>query len=178
MAGKLANRYARALLGAAKAEKVDLAELTEKLTQIAEAYASNKQLSEALLNPVFSKKDKWSAIDKISDLVSLPPIGKNFLRVVVERDRIGSIDEIAEAFSQEADRDMGVFRVEVTSAKELSSDEVSEIEAGFQKKVEGKPAFEWKIDPEILGGLIFQYEGRLVDSSVRGRLSRLEKELS
>ena len=176
--GKLAKRYARALLGVAKAQGDDLSALTEKLSTLSDLTRANEELATALQNPLFSKKGKWGAIEKISDLVGLSPAGKNFLRVVVDKDRVGSLVEIAEAFSEEVDQDSGVFRVEVTAAEKLPDQEVEQIEKGFRAKVDGKPAFDWKFDPEILGGLIFRYQGRLVDGSVRGRLNRLERQLS
>jgi F-type H+-transporting ATPase subunit b len=63
-------------------------------------------------------------------------------------------------------------RVEVISALPLTSDEQSEV-----KRVTGAEQVDYRVEPEILGGLILRSGDKVVDGSVRGDLSTLSSRL-
>jgi F-type H+-transporting ATPase subunit delta len=73
---------------------------------------------------------------------------------------------------------LGRVEVEVTTAVELTDDEVDRIKERLARSLEGREVIlETSVDPNILGGAVFRFGGRMIDSSVRGRLASLREEM-
>lgn len=68
-------------------------------------------------------------------------------------------------------RNMGK-QIEVVSAVPLTSDEQAEV-----KRVTGAEQIEYRVDPDILGGLVLRSGDKVVDGSVRGGLTALSASL-
>src|SRR5690349_3379702 len=96
-AGKLATRYARALLNAIENEqgKTGLPSTAQQaaaqLKEFAAVWRREKALSDSLQNPMFEKGERLAALSKIAQISGLSDVLVRFLRVVFERDRIGQI---------------------------------------------------------------------------------------
>ena len=94
-----------------------------------------------------------------------------------EKGRAGQIPAIRNELQALVDRAQGRVAVELTTALELSDDEaasiVEQIEQASGRTVEATRS----VDPDLIGGLILQAGSLRVDASVRGRLSRLRREL-
>jgi F-type H+-transporting ATPase subunit delta len=73
---------------------------------------------------------------------------------------------------------LGRVEVAVTTAVELSEDELDRMKERLGRSLEGREVIlQTSVDPNILGGAVFQYGGRMIDSSVRGRLEGLREEM-
>jgi F-type H+-transporting ATPase subunit delta len=61
---------------------------------------------------------------------------------------------------------------------ELSEDELDRMKERLGRSLEGREVIlQTNVDPNILGGAVFRFGGRMVDSSVRGRLEGLREEM-
>jgi F-type H+-transporting ATPase subunit delta len=61
---------------------------------------------------------------------------------------------------------------------ELSEDELDRIKERLGRSLEGREVIlHTSVDPSILGGAVFRFGGRMVDSSLRGRLASLREEM-
>lgn len=193
--GKLASRYARALLSAVGKESAaeqpsgqgassltaapltTAQKLAAELEQFAGIYHRDERLASALLNPMFEKGERKNALVAIARTSGLSDVLVRFLDVCFERDRIAHLPEIAAAFREAADRAAGVLQVEVTTAREVGADERRAIEQGLVTQLKGSPRFTWKVDAAILGGMVVRYAGKVLDGSLGGRLARIETRL-
>lgn len=178
--GKLAKRYAKALLSSLQHanETPALAGIAEDLTAFAKAWQDQPVFHEAILNPMFTREERRKALLGVCKHVGLSEILTNFVLVLFDRDRLYAVVEIAASFSELADSAAGLVRVEVITASSPSADEVQKIENDVQKYVQAKPVFTWKVNPALLGGLIVSFNGKVLDGSVSGRLERMARSLS
>lgn len=182
--GKLARRYARALLQAAKSEfsageaMTEILKLAVDLAQFAEIFSKSSELQHALLSPMFSRSGRAQALQALAQQAGLPELTKRALNLLFERDRIGYLPEISQAFSEIANAEAQITEVEVVTAQTLEESERVRVETTLQKCIAGKPRFHWIVKAEILGGMIVRYDGKIIDGSVSGRLSRIERELA
>lgn len=179
--GKLANRYAKALLAAAIAEtgsdNARLLALAEGFKGIAQLWESQPQLRSCLQNPMFDLKTRTAALNGVTDWAGADPLLKRFAQILLERGRIGIIAEVSQRFSEFADEAAGVVSVRIKSATALETSEVQEIESEIKTKISGKPQFSWTVEPNLLGGLVIEYAGKVLDGSLSGRLERIERAL-
>jgi len=183
-AGKLASRYARALLTAVAKEGGSIEEgrspaqrAAASLNEFAALWESDPKFSGSMLNPIFDKGDREKALLEVAKRAALPDIVQRFLRVCFERDRISQLPEIAFAFSEAADAAAGLKRVEVTTARNVSQTEKESIEKSLAQHLSGSLEFTWREDASILGGLIVRFGGKVLDGSVGGKLARVETRL-
>ena len=188
-AGKLANRYARALIRAVEREQGSVGEpspaqqVAGALSGFVPTWETEKILSTSIQNPMFDKGERQNALLQIARDAGLQDVLIRFLEVVFDRDRIAALPEISTAFSTLADASAGMVRVEVVTARGISDDERWKIQenlggrlfaqSGTAKRLE----FHWKISPEIMGGMVVKFGGKVLDGSVKGRLERIERAL-
>jgi F-type H+-transporting ATPase subunit b len=67
---------------------------------------------------------------------------------------------------------------EVTSALPLSSDEMTAVKSDILSKVGNQATVSFRIDPNILGGLVIRVGGKVLDASVAGQLESLRQSIS
>jgi F-type H+-transporting ATPase subunit b len=67
---------------------------------------------------------------------------------------------------------------EVTSALPLSPDEMEAVKSDVLSKVGSQATVSFRVDPDILGGLVIRVGGKVLDASVAGQLETLRQSLS
>ena len=59
----------------------------------------------------------------------------------------------------------------VTSALELTDDERAKLISKLEKMCGTKVQIEEKTDPSLIGGIVIEVDGKVIDGSIRNRLS-------
>jgi F-type H+-transporting ATPase subunit delta len=167
--------YARALYDAAT-DRGDVKEVQAQLADVAEAMAELPQLRSVIGNPQVDAATKAAvleaAVEQPSELVS------NFLRLIAEKGRAGSVDGIRAAFDEIVARAEGQLTVTLTTAYELSDSEAKDIVGRIEQASGRKVEAVRKVDPDLIGGIVLQAGSLRADASVRGRLDRLALDLA
>jgi F-type H+-transporting ATPase subunit delta len=171
----VARTYARALFEAAKdAGRID--EVRDQLATFVEAVDEVPELRSLIRNPELDPPTKAAALDAV--LEGSDELIRNFVRVVTEKGRAAQLDEIAREYEALVAAEEQILSVELTTAYELSDDEaaaiVKQIEEASGQRVEAART----VDPDLIGGLVLKAGSLEVDSSVRGRLDRLRRDLA
>jgi F-type H+-transporting ATPase subunit delta len=171
----IARTYARALFDAAKDEG-RLDEVREELDRFAGAVRDVPELQALIQNPELDTRAKIDALDAL--LEGADELLRNFVRLVTEKGRAPMLEEISRELGELVDAEERILNVELTTAYELSDSEaasiVDQIEQAAGRRVEAARS----VDPELIGGLVLKVGSLEVDSSVRGRLDRLQRELT
>ena len=171
----VARTYARALFEAAR-ERGRVDEVREELASFLEAVEEVPELRAVILNPELDPPQKAAALEAV--LAEADELLRNFVRVVSEKGRAPMLDEIGREYELLVAAEEKILSVELTTAYELSDDEaaaiVKQIEDASGRRVEA----ERTVDPDLIGGLVLKAGSLEVDSSVRGRLDRLRRELA
>jgi F-type H+-transporting ATPase subunit delta len=149
--------------------------VSEDLADFAAAVRDVPELRSALRNPQLESRTKIAVLDEI--VGDSDTLLRNFLRLVAEKGRIGSIEEIAREFDRLMAREERRLNVELTTARELSDAEardlLQQIEQASGRKIEATR----RVEPSLIGGFVLQAGSMRVDASVRGRLQGLRQEL-
>jgi F-type H+-transporting ATPase subunit delta len=152
-----------------------LQEVAAELDDFAAAVRDVPELRAVLRNPDLSPATK---ADIVADLIGgADELLGNFLRIAVEKGRIGEIEEIARELDRLLAIEEGRLDVELTTAYELSDSEATAIVKQIQDASGRKVEATRKVDPELIGGFVLQAGSMRVDASVRGRIERLRREL-
>ncbi len=184
--GKLAKRYARALIGRVQEDAKGLGDaaialriqdIAASLSGFAAVWQNDTELSSLIVNPMFEASQRKNALLEVLKLANLPDVAVRFIEVLFERERIAALPEIAATFKEFADEVAKVVHVKVTTARPVDSTERAEIERNVGTRVAGKADFSWNVNAALLGGMTIEYQGRVIDGSLAGRLEAFERKL-
>jgi len=159
------------------AEKT-LETLGKEIGQLAAAVASSEELAETLSNPVFPKSDREKVLLAILDKIGVSKTTTNFTRLLLDRERMGAIADIDRALSDFIDEHAQRVRAVVTSAKPLSSAQLSRLVKALEKKSGKKILVETQEDAELIGGVVAKVGDEVYDGSLRTQLREMRHELS
>lgn len=184
---KLALRYARSLLNAVKRDSGQVhasggrspaQTVADQLRRFVAEYWSDPTLVDAMQNPMFEKGQRQQALASIARQAGLPEVATRFLEVVFERDRIAALPQIVDSYAGLTDEEAGIVKVRVVTAQPVDGEERHTVEENLRRKIQGSLSFEWREDPEILGGMLVSYGAKVLDGSLRGRLEQIERRLN
>ena len=166
--------YARALFEAAK-DTGKLSTVREELGDFTAAIDDVPELDPLLRNPQIDPRAKAQALEDV--LGGADELIRNFVLLVVEKNRGGQIREIHREFERLMAQEERRLTVELTTAYELSDDEARQI-IGQIEQASGRPVDATRtVDSDLIGGIVLQAGSMRVDASVRGRLERLRRDL-
>jgi F-type H+-transporting ATPase subunit delta len=173
--GKIARVYATALYQAA-VEEGRVAEVRRDLEEFVQATESSSELRRFLGAAEVSDSRKKEVLLELVE--GGDELVRNFLRLLVDKNREGELDGAYRAFVELVEAAEGLVHVEVVSAvpltKSLEYALRTKIETSLGKTVE----LTLTVDKEILGGLRLRIGDRVADASVRHRLERLREMLT
>ena len=171
----VARTYARALFEAAQ-ERGRIDEVRDELGSFLAAVDEVPELRSLIRNPELDPPEKAKVLTAV--LADADELVRNFVRVVTEKGRATMLDEIMGEYDRLVAAEAKILSVELTTAYELSDDEaaaiVKQIEDASGRRVEAART----VDPNLIGGLVLKAGSLEVDSSVRGRLDRLRRDLA
>ncbi|HZI10012.1 MAG TPA: ATP synthase F1 subunit delta [Myxococcus sp.] len=173
----IARRYARALLDvASEAGRTDA--VAEQLTAIANIFAKSPELTDVIVNPAYSRSQVSAVVEAVMQAVpKLEPTLANTLRLLMDRQRLGYLTDIARLFGDMADTRAGRVRGRVTSAAPLAPAALASLQQTLQQLTQRNVILETRVDPSLLGGVSAQVGSLLYDGSVRTQLEELRREL-
>ena len=177
MATVIASRYARALADVV-ARTGDYRSVLEELRAFAAVYDSSPELREVLRTPAVALADKARVLEAILARVGPSTVVANFFRVLLGNYRFPALVGIIEAFVKITNDRLGVARVRVSSAAELSAEEKQTLVARFAAITDRRIEAEFDVVPGQLGGVTAQIGSTVYDGSVRGHLQRLRERLT
>ena len=175
--GLVAKRWARALMELAQEnEGISKEDILDDLCEVSENINSSQELCDILNNPSVSADEKKLILSKLFEN-KLLPIVYRFIVELNQKGRLVFIDSIASEFRSELEQLKNIVRIGVVSAIELDEDKKVYIRNSIASKLGKDVLPEWKVDSEIIGGLIFEIGEIIVDNSVRHKLEDLSKHI-
>jgi F-type H+-transporting ATPase subunit delta len=177
MATAIASRYARALADVVS-RTGDYRRAQEELTAFAEVYSESAELREILKTPAVSVADKTKILDTILSRLGTSPTLANFFRVLLANYRLGMVGSMSEAFGKLVTDRLGIARVQISSAAQLTPAEQQALAARFETVTRRTVEAVFRVEPGLLGGVTAQIESTVYDGSVRGHLQRIRERLT
>jgi F-type H+-transporting ATPase subunit delta len=170
----VARPYAEAAFALAR-EQNALPAWSEML-RAAATVAGDPAMQAALDNPKLTSADKESLFLSICG-ERLNNEGRNFLRVLIEADRIGLLPQVRELFGVLKDADEGVARANITSAFPLSDAELAELKRALERRFGKKIETSVAVDESLIGGARIAVGDTVIDASVKGELEAMANHL-
>ena len=167
------STYAGALFEAAR-ERGELEEVLSDLGEFVAALHDSEELRLFYYGGQVPERQKRRAIDGLTE--GMRTSTTNFLKVLVDSGREEILEEVLGLYEQLVKEHLGRIEVGVTTAVELSREQLDRLKERLEGTLEGKEVvLEANVDPELIGGAVFRFGGRMMDGSIRGRLESLRE---
>ncbi len=171
--GGSARRYAQAIFQIA-VEKNEIGKWRSELETIA-ATLGDAQLRPILEDPKIRFQDKASLAAKC--LPGLSQLAHNLAKLLVAKQALAVVDQIAAEFNRMADAHEGLEHATVTTAIALDDADRERLSRHLADLTGKRVAIETNVDPSIIGGFVARIGDKLLDGSTRARLEALKKRL-
>ena len=102
----------------------------------------------------------------------------NFVTALAANNDLRLFDEIASEFQKLDLAKKGIKEVDITSAKPISRENEQQILEELNKLVKGEVALKKKVDEKLIGGVVIQFDDKMIDASVKHDLEQLKKDLN
>ena len=168
--------YATALYELSK-ENSELDKVEDEMKKLNKLLDSSADFKEMILNPTVAKEDKKNVIFKIADQNNFSETFKKFLGFVAIKNRLFFLGKIIESFINLVSNNKGELKAKLVTSKKLSTQERENIQKELSKDFKSPLNINFEHDPNLIAGLIMQIGSIMIDTSIRTKLKKLEKNM-
>ena len=168
--------YAIALYELSK-ENSELDKVEDEMKKLNKLLNSSADFKEMILSPTVAKDDKKNVIFKIADQNNFSETFKKFLGFIAIKNRLFFLGKIIESFLNLVSNNKGELKAKLVSSKKLSTEEQKKIQSELSKDFKSPLNIDYKYDPDLIAGLIIQVGSVMVDTSIKTKLKKLEKNM-
>jgi F-type H+-transporting ATPase subunit delta len=168
----LAGRYAMAVFELAQDQKA-IDAVAGDFAALRTAIQASPDLARLVRSPAFSQADQTNGLKAVLEKMQVSPLTQKFVALLAVKRRLFALEGIMAAYNRQVARLKGEIQAEVTSARPLSDSETDELKHVLKAGLGREPRLETKVDPTLLGGLVVKLGSRMIDSSIRTKLSGL-----
>ncbi|MCX7679733.1 MAG: ATP synthase F1 subunit delta [Spirochaetes bacterium] len=167
--------YAKALLEIGKENNI-LPRIEDELNLLCELVNEDADFRSFCETPNISAEAKKNFVEKVFRNTFCNEI-VNFLKVLIDNNRLNEIRTINEAFHYILDEESGRMRVTVTGIDKFDAKVIEKIKEVLSKKFKKEIVIEEKIDKSILGGIIIRIGDLIIDGSILKDLNNIRRNL-
>jgi len=168
--------YAIALYELSK-ENSELDSVENGMKSLDELINQSADFKEMILSPTISKEDKRNVIFAIADKNNFSKILKKFLGYITIKNRLFFLKKIIENFLNLVSKNKGELKAKLISPKKLSVEEQKKIQSELSKDFKSQLKINYEYDPDLIAGLIIQIGSVMIDTSIKTKLKKLERNM-
>ena len=169
----IATRYSVALFELA-CETGDLDRLSADVVTLRDTLAESADLRTLVQSPIYTREEATRAVSEITRRMDLSTNVQNTVALMATKRRLFTLPFVFDKIDELIDEYKGVITAEVISAQKLTEQELERVTQVLQKKTGKEIKLSIKIDPGLIGGLVTRLGSRMVDGSIRTKLSNIK----
>jgi F-type H+-transporting ATPase subunit delta len=171
------GRYARSLAEIVFEEKLE-EKVTEDLKTYNEIFRAVPDLLDAFHSPSIPRETKEKLLAELMALYPVHVITSNFLRILLQHNRIRFFQQIMDAYLKSVNERNGIVSARVTAAVPLSQQDVMGLQTRLGEITGKRVNVELQTDANLLGGVVVQVGSTIFDGSIRTQLSEMRRRLT
>tara|TARA_B100000676_G_scaffold4389_1_gene4024 strand:- start:676 stop:1233 length:558 start_codon:yes stop_codon:yes gene_type:complete len=169
----ISDRYASALYDLASEKKlVDV--VLDDLLFIQSIIKNNKDLKLVIKSPLIKSNDKLVILQNILKSKNPNELSSTFLKVLSKNKRFQKTVDIISQFKNINAQKRGDVLADITSAEKLSNEQQDNIKEQLRKILGDKLSLSYKVDEQIIGGLIIKVGSKMIDTSLSNKINKLK----
>ena len=155
----------------AKHEYADALEYAFRIIQENEGYM------ELLSSPNISMTDRLAAIDQ-AFATALPTHVLSFLKLLCEKNRMDCLCEAMQEYKKLLDASEKMSDAVIRSAVPLTEDQKLRLKEKLERLCKNQVTMIYEIDESLMGGIVVEIDGKIMDGSLRRRLNEVKDVIS
>ena len=171
-----ASRYSLALYELATEANL-LNEIESHSNSVIDLITKSEDFRFLIKDPTNSKEEQLNTLNKITEQYKLNKLLNKFLSFLISKRRFFYVDKILKNFVEICSIKRGELKAELTSAKDLTENEINNIKEELTKNFSSKIKLNYKHDASLIGGLIVQVGSTMVDTSIKNKLQQIENRM-
>lgn len=171
-----AKNYSKALVEMVRDNVISFEDLSKDLATVSEILETSQDLRLTLENPTVSEEVKSQIVEEVFKNEVHPQV-VSFLKVLIDKNRFSEFSQIKADYEIKLDDVNKIQAVEITSAVVLSEEYRERILQKLSEKLQKNIRPNWKVDENIIAGLIYRINDNVIDTSIKSKLDKLNKNL-
>ncbi len=171
----IAIAYAQSLLELANEQK-QAEPIEAELSELGKIVTDNPAASEVFINPAVSIAERAEMLGRIFR-GKISPLLFNVIGVMNQHGRLGLIAELAQAYHDLLDLQLGKVEVDLIVARQLEPGELAAAQQKISVALGKNAVVHQRVDESIIGGMIVRVGDKLIDSSVKQQLATMRQQL-
>ena len=173
---EVGNVYGEALYDLAQSEGLS-DQILEQLTALEESFRQEPGFLRLLTSPNLSKQERCDLIGSSFGQL-LHPYVLNFLKLLAERGYARYFPDCCAIFRERYNLDHNILPVTAVTALALTSAQCAKLKEKLSALTGKQVALTNRVDPDILGGVRLDYDGKQMDDTLAHRLESIRTMLS
>jgi F-type H+-transporting ATPase subunit delta len=171
----VAHAYAAALLELANEQK-QTEPIALEFAALRGILNDNRSFGLYLADPAISQSEREEKLKQIF-ASQLSQLMMNFLGVLNQKNRLGTLLEIADGYDALLSEQQGKIEVDVTVAHKLAPEQLDEVRRKVSTALKKDAVVHQFVDDSIIGGLVLRIQDKLIDASVKSQLAAMKHQL-
>lgn len=173
---KVSQRYAKAIFDHLK-DTEKIRKVANELSEFAVMIEDHAELTLVLTSDVYSEEIRKNIVEDLATKTKLSEDAKKALLILSSAKRLDHLKGVSEKLQQILLESANVTALNIESATTLEAEEKKKIEEKFKTILGKKVEANYKVDPNLIGGLRVTAAGRTYDGSLTGWLNSFEENL-
>ena len=173
---QVGNVYGEALYDLARSEGLD-EQILGELRVLNASFSQEPDYLRLLAAPNVSKEERCQIIDS-SFRDQVHPYVLNFLKILTEKGYPRHFSDCCEVYRGHYNADHDILPVKAVTATELTEDQSARLCEKLQKLTGKTIELTNRVDPDVLGGIRLDYDGKRLDDTVSHRLEAIRSMLN
>ena len=169
---QIINEYAEAMFSLACENSSEKA-VMDALEHVNNTFKDNPEYMTFLTSPGIPLKDRIDSLQAVFG-EDMPEHTLSFIQLLCEKGRIAAFADCVTEYSRLLKARESMMTAKVTSAVKLTEEQKSALKQKLEKMSGNAVELECSIDASVLGGLIVEYNGTVIDGSLRHRLKEIK----
>ncbi len=171
---EISQRYALALYELSKENDLTQ-EFESNIQTFLKIYKSNQDLVNFIKNPTNTIENQKIVFEKILNNLKLNKLMKNFFLILIIKKRIFFIDKIFDEFLKLISTKRGEISSNLISSKKIDKENLLNIEKEISTSLNRSIKMNYKLDENLIGGIIIQIGSLMIDTSLKNKLQKYKK---
>lgn len=172
----LVRRYSQGLVNALRDER-EFQTLSGELKEFVESTRGQEELTKVLSSPFVVKNKRIRIIKEILGKKGYQEKTKNFILLLLEHDRLNILDEVISILPVLWNEKKGITTFEVSSVVPLTEEQKERLQDRLELLEKRQVRLDFRIEPDLLGGLCLRKGNLIYDISLQGNLLRLKEKI-
>lgn len=171
---KVSKRYAKALFSLGQ-EDGNFQQYGRDLTEFTRICQDNPDFLKVIANPIFAVEERKKVLQFVLDKSSFSDRTKNFLNLLLDKNRIGAMEAITDHYLRLVDEVSDIARAVIITARPLKEEALGRIEKSLEGLTSKKIKSEVREDQGLIGGIVVKIGDLVLDGSVKAQLEGLQE---